>query len=93
MYEHALALEAAVPRVHGLAVGLVGTGKQPLWVLVIMLGCTQAVGFPLHVFSLERGMRIMEQEEMHIYIYMYWPKIVSVLAASEMALYITPRKP
>jgi hypothetical protein len=68
--------------------GLDGTWEQPFWVPVVMLGCTQAVGFLLHVISLERGMRIMEQEKMHI----YQPRIVSVPAASEMALYITPRK-
>jgi hypothetical protein len=50
-------------------VGLVGTGEQPFWVSVVMLGCTQAVGFLLHVISLERGMRITEQEKMHIYIH------------------------
>jgi len=33
----------------------------------ICMNCTQAVGFLLHVISLERGMRIMKQEEMHIY--------------------------
>jgi hypothetical protein len=47
-------------------VGLVGAGEQPFWVPEVILGCTQAVGFLLQVISLERGMRIMEQEKTHV---------------------------
>lgn len=52
-----------------------------------MLGCTQAVGFLLHVIGLERGMRIMEQEKMHIYIYIPAQNCVSTSSIIDGIVY------